>query len=157
MIKVSNLVIISKYFWNFFTKKFMCAVEISYNQIRENIRKLAKSKGYSINDLCEKLKITRNGFDYTFNNKAVKLSLIFDIADVLSVDYKKLIEGPDASSNIVQEDKATYEKNNQKYTEALEEIRGLYREVSRLQEENALLREELAAMRGNDNGKKEAS
>jgi len=128
-------------------------MEISGAQLYENVKKIAKSKGYTMNELCAELDMSTNGLKYTFEQKSLKLKILLRMADILGVHPKSLIEEPQSDFTQVEENPATY---GNKYTDALERIEDLYKKIERLQEENAGLREELAALQGTDDKKKEA-
>ena len=119
-------------------------MHITGSQLKTNIKRLANSKGYSLNELCDVINLTRNGFDYSIKNMTIKLATIIDIAKVLDVDYRKIIEGYQNEISSVDESSSEYGKNfKEKYYELLEE--------------NRELRMKIEELRDNDDKKKEAS
>lgn len=88
-------------------------------EIHARVKKIAKNRGLTMKELCKKLDISENGIKYGLINKTIKLNTLLNMASVLNVDYKKIIEGED--SNYVQEEISAY--GNKDLRLALEECR----------------------------------
>jgi transcriptional regulator with XRE-family HTH domain len=57
----------------------------------ENLKKIAKAKGYDMKELCKKIAMTPEGLKLAFTNDTIKLKTVISISEILGVSLDDLI------------------------------------------------------------------
>ena len=112
---------------------------MDYNLLKKQI----KFNGYTIEQIAQKIGVTRNGLSTTIKNDTLKVRDLEKICKILEVDINIFFEKNRVSGNNVnigdnnlQGNQSSFEKINQtKQTDAHNEIEKLKKQVERLEKE----------------------
>ncbi|MGM0530439.1 MAG: helix-turn-helix domain-containing protein [Bacteroidota bacterium] len=86
-------------------------MELTGNQMYENLKKIVKKKGWDLKDICKKMDINDSTLKSGIENKTIKLYNLLKLSEILNVDYKKIIEGEEEIHQ-AEEPQAPYKKEN---------------------------------------------
>lgn len=101
-------------------------MEIDGNQLKENVVKLTKRKGYSMKFIAQQVEMSENGLNGALLKRTIKFSVLEKIAELLETSVKTVLyfhQGGDK-----------FDPYKDKYLSTLEENQRLNREVRELQE-----------------------
>ena len=117
------------------------------NQLYDNLKKIARKRGYTIKEVCQKIGMTPEGLKLSFINNSLKLFTAMELANLLGVKINEIL----MEKGISQATETDTDSKNQykdKYYKALEE-------KDRIRDKFEELREKYERL--NENIKKDSS
>jgi transcriptional regulator with XRE-family HTH domain len=90
------------------------------NQLYDNLKKIARKRGYTIKEVCQKIGMTPEGLKLAFINNSLKLFTAIELANLLGIKIDEILMEKEISKTA---EKDTNSKNQyrDKYYKVLEE------------------------------------
>jgi len=112
------------------------------NQLYDNLKKIARKRGYTIKEVCQKIGMTPEGLKLAFINNSLKLFTAIELANLLGVKINEILMEKEISQ-AMEKDADSKNQYKDKYYKALEEKDRIRDKLEELREKYERLYEKI--------------